>query len=251
MKKYMAFAMAGAAMVAFSGAANATQYLQVTGVSNVYTGAPTADLHKTSNPTEEVNNALVTPQKLTGYFTDNKTVPVELFAYCVDIFDAAGTGKFEVVSASSYLSAAKFNVLAQLISAQGAKTSVAHDAAVQLAIWEIVNESSTNAFNLDKVGYGYSAPKQFWVDDVEGKSSSGIISLAEGFIADAVKNAGKTTPGLTLYVAKSDVKQDMLFWTYETPVPSIPEPASWAMMIVGMGAVGYSMRRRKVDVSFA
>jgi hypothetical protein len=33
---------------------------------------------------------------------------------------------------------------------------------------------------------------------------------------------------------------------------AVPEPASWAMMIVGMGAVGFAMRgRRKVAVSFA
>jgi hypothetical protein len=32
---------------------------------------------------------------------------------------------------------------------------------------------------------------------------------------------------------------------------AVPEPATWAMMILGMGIVGASVRRRKVDVSFA
>lgn len=32
---------------------------------------------------------------------------------------------------------------------------------------------------------------------------------------------------------------------------AVPELATWAMMIVGMGAVGVSMRRRSVNVSFA
>jgi len=41
--------------------------------------------------------------------------------------------------------------------------------------------------------------------------------------------------------------------TLPTPPASgaVPEPATWAMMIAGMGVVGASMRRRKVAVSFA
>jgi hypothetical protein len=30
---------------------------------------------------------------------------------------------------------------------------------------------------------------------------------------------------------------------------AVPEPTTWAMMLVGFGAVGYSMRRRKVGYS--
>jgi hypothetical protein len=34
-------------------------------------------------------------------------------------------------------------------------------------------------------------------------------------------------------------------------VPAVPEPASWALVIAGLGIVGASMRRRKTAVSFA
>jgi hypothetical protein len=33
--------------------------------------------------------------------------------------------------------------------------------------------------------------------------------------------------------------------------PAVPEPATWAMMVAGIGLVGASMRRRKAAVSFA
>lgn len=34
-----------------------------------------------------------------------------------------------------------------------------------------------------------------------------------------------------------------------TPTPAVPEPATWAMMIVGFGTVGGAMRRRKSKVT--
>jgi hypothetical protein len=37
-----------------------------------------------------------------------------------------------------------------------------------------------------------------------------------------------------------------------SPEPAVPEPASWAMMILGMGAVGYALRKakRRSDATF-
>jgi hypothetical protein len=32
---------------------------------------------------------------------------------------------------------------------------------------------------------------------------------------------------------------------------AVPEPAAWAMMVTGLGAVGFAMRRRRTSVSFA
>ncbi|HEY1124834.1 MAG TPA: PEPxxWA-CTERM sorting domain-containing protein [Sphingobium sp.] len=35
------------------------------------------------------------------------------------------------------------------------------------------------------------------------------------------------------------------------PNPAVPEPASWAMLIAGLGVVGAAMRRRRAEVGFA
>jgi hypothetical protein len=60
---------------------------------------------------------------------------------------------------------------------------------------------------------------------------------------------GKSIVSLT-YNATSDIVaiDDIRFFAG----PAVPEPATWAMMIAGFGAVGFAMRRRRnVTVSFA
>ena len=44
--------------------------------------------------------------------------------------------------------------------------------------------------------------------------------------------------------AKNPTKQDMLFWK----VREVPEPATWAMMLLGFGAVGIASRRRRTQL---
>lgn len=34
-------------------------------------------------------------------------------------------------------------------------------------------------------------------------------------------------------------------------IAAVPEPASWAMMLIGLGVIGTSMRRRKTDLAFS
>lgn len=34
-------------------------------------------------------------------------------------------------------------------------------------------------------------------------------------------------------------------FTVNTTIPAVPEPATWAMMLLGFGGIGYSMRRRR------
>lgn len=35
---------------------------------------------------------------------------------------------------------------------------------------------------------------------------------------------------------------------YDTGVPGVPEPATWAMMLIGFAGIGYSIRRRKLSL---
>ncbi len=50
-------------------------------------------------------------------------------------------------------------------------------------------------------------------------------------------------------MVKSATNQDFVYWT----LSPVPEPATWGMMLLGLGAVGYTMRSRRARtaVSFS
>jgi hypothetical protein len=71
--------------------------------------------------------------------------------------------------------------------------------------------------------------------------------------AQAVNGAGNT--GNLFFLAAGDIAGTSGLDAFKVKsldvTAAVPEPASWAMMIAGLGVVGMSMRRRKTKVSFA
>jgi len=61
-------------------------------------------------------------------------------------------------------------------------------------------------------------------------------------------NAGSSLDAFTLNLPKSSGA--VLYWT-DPGTPSVPEPASWALMLGGFGLVGGAMRSRRAAVSFS
>ncbi|HWJ70530.1 MAG TPA: PEPxxWA-CTERM sorting domain-containing protein [Sphingobium sp.] len=53
------------------------------------------------------------------------------------------------------------------------------------------------------------------------------------------------------FIAGQTPAKDLLLDGVSITAAAVPEPATWAMMIGGLALVGFSMRRRKVAVSFA
>jgi len=72
-----------------------------------------------------------------------------------------------------------------------------------------------------------------------------------------IGSAGSVTPGnyyppVDLTAVYVNGSADVLSGGYISATPVIPEPATWAMLLAGFGAVGVAMRRRQnVRVSFA
>ncbi|MBU0557330.1 MAG: PEPxxWA-CTERM sorting domain-containing protein [Alphaproteobacteria bacterium] len=222
----MTFA-ASAAALAFATSANASTFY-IDSVSTAFSG-PTGQLGLGYSD----YNGSLSPQNISGTWDGEA---VNFLAYCLEITQTSHTGTFDVVSLSSYLGGSLYNDVASLVSnyAGGDKYQ---SAALQLALWETRYEKSWNSENL---GSGHF--------DLEWAShnKTTLINTANSYLA----NKGAIDGDLEFWVATNSKKQDLLFYTVKPPVP---EPATWAMMIIGFATIGRAMRARRTNtaVSFS
>ena len=70
-------------------------------------------------------------------------------------------------------------------------------------------------------------------------SAVGLTAGANYTLSFIVQDAGDSTLDSAVFIGGGTVG------TVETPVGAVPEPSTWAMMLVGFGAIGASMRRRR------
>lgn len=163
-----------------------------------------------------------------------------LFTFCIDIFDDIDVGTYQFVSLSSLVSdAGKRDQLAKLLGytapllngASGAD-AINISAATQLAIWEILNESSGS--------YSLAGGDFFVTGDTLAADQQAALdttrALGQGYL-DFV-TSGQSGPRARLGALYAPQLQAQVF------VGGVPEPATWAVMILGFGAVGAAVRRR-------
>lgn len=166
---------------------------------------------------------------------------VSFATYCTDIYEAFA---FNTVYSSYYVAPngtsggftlSQADMLSKLytVADNGVTAKVDtldESAAFQLAVWEVMNETSST-WKLSGTDRG-----AFYV---ESGATSNQLTLANSWLQQAATSATSTFDVVRL---ASKGQQDMIL---AKPVSPIPEPSTYAMLLAGLGAVGFMAKRRR------
>ena len=187
-----------------------------------------------------LNNLGIGQFQLTG--TSSFNMPVDLFSYCIDLYTPMSTGTYTYVTGSTLIpDASRRDMLGALLSntssllagATGNQATII-SAATQMAVWEIVYETSTFPFNV--------TGGDFRVGNFQGGAGdanmSASQSLANTYLSNTTSGQWQLAGNSQLrYLFGEGVRQSQVY------VAAVPEPASWGMMILGFGLLGGLLRR--------
>lgn len=183
--------------------------------------------------------------RLTG--VDTATMAAVTFdTYCIDIFNYMQSGSFEL-QAFSLPDPTKENQVKRLLSGTagfingtfGFEQKRNVSAAIQMAVWEIVNESGTSGYSLDGGLFRMGTT---------GSVALGARGLAQSYLDNLDSFAATGTHSYRMLAAVNPINnQRQVFLA----AAGVPEPSAWALMILGFGLVGAAMRSRRTTVAFA
>jgi hypothetical protein len=163
-------------------------------------------------------------------------------SFCVDIFSSFSfvVESYDTLQPASVISSSAAVDLARLYTnhhdlIDSTSSSADNESAFQLAVWEIVNEGGDNTYNLASGGFRASGTgssiAQTWLDELERTNSVSTYS-ANIWTVQGMKSG-------------DGYAQDVVVFS---PVAPVPEPQTYAMMLVGLGLLGFSARRKNQNI---
>lgn len=160
--------------------------------------------------------------------------PVNFLTYCVDLLHYIGNGSFEIEPLSLLVSnATKRNQLTTLITKTSAlitgftQNDKDISAATQLAVWEIISETSSSSYSLSNGLFTATG------------TNAATLNLAQTYLTGVTTGGWTPVAGQELKILYSPRNQSQVYIT------AVPEPATWAMMILGFGLIGMGIRRAR------
>lgn len=258
MRKFSA-AMLGLAALALPTGANAA--IQITGISGD-PGFRTGTIHYSGAGGALPNNQPsvtvgVGQIKLTGVDTANGNAPVSFLAFCIDIFDYLRTGLFDV--ANFVFDAAKeqkvktllTNTAGDIAAADTLNQKMNVSAAIQMSVWEIAFESANTPFDVTSGDFRMSGSG---LTALNGGTAS-ATAVAQGYLGNinsGAWNAVNPDYSLRMLIPRDGDNNQTQVFLVSSPVP---EPSTWAMLILGFGLVGGALRQnarvRRTTAAFA
>ena len=154
-------------------------------------------------------------------------------AYCIDPFQwSSSTPVSYSTSSLSALGSSQASDVSKLYSQSFASTSGSNvnSAAFQLALWELAKDDG-------KLSSGQVQST--------GTTDKNVVALASSMISNAKNGvAGPTQYSFNLYT--SSTNQDYLVASM-TSVTPVPEPETYAMLLAGLGLIGFTASRRRAS----
>jgi hypothetical protein len=150
-------------------------------------------------------------------------------AWCVDIYSWLNTSSsgasYTLTSGTSFFGGSSIVTALERLASQHLASidTVAESGAFQLAVWEIVYENS-GTYDLGTGNFRVAS------------ASGGAISTANSWLA----GLGSGARTMTLGIWASSSSQDLA--VFAAP---IPEPEIYAMMLAGLGLLGFAGKRNK------
>ncbi|WP_294043852.1 PEPxxWA-CTERM sorting domain-containing protein [Sphingomonas sp.] len=245
MNKVMAIAAAAGMMFAASTAS--AQAVKVTNVAFT-PGSVTGSVHSSL-----LNGDVGVGQfEFKGNYVSNNA-PFDILTYCIDLAHSVSLGNvnytnYTIIPISSYagMTTAKSNALnalltntTQLLGAATGQNAINISAATQMAVWEIMFETQS-AWSVT------NSSSAFYMTTPGGSSQANLTaltsaeSLANTYLSNVKNNVWTVNNGYDLKVLYSPTNQSQVFVT-----PSVPEPATWGMLVIGFGLVGGALRTRR------
>jgi hypothetical protein len=162
-----------------------------------------------------------------GFLTIDNGGP-SFVSYCVDVYQTINFGAppypeyVPVGGAHSFANSNAYTDLSRLYAEAGVVADAVHEAAFQIAVWEIAYET-TGTYSLSGGSASFSGGTA---------ASSGALTLASTWLS----GLGGTGP--TISVLESRDHQDLIY-------APVPEPETYALFMAGLAAVGFIAKRRK------
>jgi hypothetical protein len=168
----------------------------------------------------------------------NLNPPAGVIGYCIDIFQTISFNTLyndytpKSLATDGFLTAARKGEIAQLFHGfyDMSLTSSTKSAAFQLALWEIVFETGPT-LNVD----GSNATDRGVNYATNPNTPANVITIADTWLA-GLGSFSTDLAGITTY--RSEAHQDLIGYHH------VPEPATWTLLLAGLGLVTFMARRR-------